>query len=82
MADDMATHALLVAAMHLAVCLPYPNMMYLTPAPHRLVEPRLSHVRQRTMIIAGGQDLVLPADKESKRLVEKMQRAFAKVGGS
>ncbi|GIL58116.1 hypothetical protein Vafri_12969 [Volvox africanus] len=45
----------------------------------RLVGPRLSRVPQRTMIIAGGQDLVLGSDKEAQRLVETMQRAFKVV---
>ncbi|GLC75720.1 hypothetical protein PLESTF_001677300 [Pleodorina starrii] len=45
----------------------------------RMVGPRLPSIRQRTLVLAGGQDVVLGSDKEAQRLVEALQRAFKRV---
>jgi pimeloyl-ACP methyl ester carboxylesterase len=44
-----------------------------------VVEQRLGDVEQRTMILVGGRDRVLPSHEEGDRLAKKMQRAFVKV---
>ncbi len=43
------------------------------------VEPRLSGVPQRTMLLVGGLDLALPSAVEGVRLAAVMQRAFVVV---
>jgi hypothetical protein len=48
-------------------------------AARRLVGPRLSRIPQRTLVLAGGQDVVLDSEKEAKRLADTMPRAFRKV---
>ncbi|KXZ50215.1 hypothetical protein GPECTOR_17g852 [Gonium pectorale] len=45
----------------------------------RVVSPRLARIPQRTMILAGGQDVALGSEKEAERLVETMERAFKRV---
>ncbi|GLC57637.1 hypothetical protein PLESTB_001248600 [Pleodorina starrii] len=45
----------------------------------RMVGPRLPSIRQRTLVLAGGQDVVLGSEKEAQRLVETLQRAFKRV---
>ncbi|KAK9810026.1 hypothetical protein WJX72_003591 [[Myrmecia] bisecta] len=42
----------------------------------RAVEPRLSEVAQRTMILAASKDLLLPNEAEARRLLLKLQRSF------
>ncbi|GAX82792.1 hypothetical protein CEUSTIGMA_g10218.t1 [Chlamydomonas eustigma] len=44
-----------------------------------LVERRLGYVEQRTMILVGGRDRVLPSQEEGSRLAKMMQRAFVKL---
>lgn len=43
------------------------------------VEPRLEEVEVRTMVLAGGRDLVAQSEAEARRLRSKLQRAFVKV---
>ncbi|KAG1656602.1 hypothetical protein FOA52_010304 [Chlamydomonas sp. UWO 241] len=43
------------------------------------VEPRLGVVGQRTMLLAGGRDLVAGSQDEARRLRGQLQRAFVRV---
>eukprot|EP00967_Tisochrysis_lutea_P018371 scaffold20841_cov23-Tisochrysis_lutea.AAC.2 len=45
----------------------------------RQIEDRLEDVQPRTMVVAGGQDLVLPSAEEAANLKKAMPRAFPVV---